>query len=348
MELHFALANSFLNMLFGLKNAGSTFEKVIRYIFNTMQIIVSYYNLDLSVCPSVRLFHISSAVYGPISTKLRSMGTILSYYNLSSVGASESPHLLCGFWTDWPSYYKKTIKLFAWESGWEPHWQGASYHNTSNQSSSGKCDCELIDWLIDWLCLKWFGLELHFALANSFLTVHQYIQSKLLPRMMAMVFICGAPNNFTKLLNLTVMHICQMTYQSLLHHCTAPLFNEKVELGHMCSHIGSGQIPPLLTDSGRIYRKFIGREAKTGSHIIIASGHDKQEIMVIYELVLHSAPASVQLYPVFSCKASLQGHLSKAWKCPLSHSPLWLICSLPGIIDQKIGGDELPLLPLFL
>ncbi len=33
-------------------------------------VIISYYNLDLSVRPSVRLFHISSAVYGPIPSKL--------------------------------------------------------------------------------------------------------------------------------------------------------------------------------------------------------------------------------------------------------------------------------------
>ena len=25
-----------------------------------------------------------------------------------------------------PSYYEMTISLYAWESGWEPHWQGAS------------------------------------------------------------------------------------------------------------------------------------------------------------------------------------------------------------------------------
>ncbi len=34
------------------------------------RLLQSYYNLDLSVRPSVRLFHISSAVYGPIASKL--------------------------------------------------------------------------------------------------------------------------------------------------------------------------------------------------------------------------------------------------------------------------------------
>ena len=42
------------------------------------------------------------------------------------------PHLLGRLWTDhdqtWQatSYYKMTINLYASESGWEPHWQGAS------------------------------------------------------------------------------------------------------------------------------------------------------------------------------------------------------------------------------
>ncbi len=31
----------------------------------------------------------------------------------------------------WKSYYKMTINLDVWESGWEPHWQGASLNNSS-------------------------------------------------------------------------------------------------------------------------------------------------------------------------------------------------------------------------
>ncbi len=40
----------------------------------------SYYNLDLSVRPSIRLFHISSAVCGPITTKLGSL-TMMTLWN---------------------------------------------------------------------------------------------------------------------------------------------------------------------------------------------------------------------------------------------------------------------------
>ncbi len=55
---------------------------------------LSYYNLDLSfrpsICLSVRLFHISPAI------------------------------AICGPIMPWPSYFKMTINLFAWESGGNP------------------------------------------------------------------------------------------------------------------------------------------------------------------------------------------------------------------------------------
>ena len=38
----------------------------------------------------------------------------------------------------WSTYYKITINLEAWESGWKPHWQGTS---TSNTSPDCLCAC---------------------------------------------------------------------------------------------------------------------------------------------------------------------------------------------------------------
>ena len=35
----------------------------------------------------------------------------------------------------WSSYYKMTIRLYAWDSGWEPHWQGASIDKGSSRLS---------------------------------------------------------------------------------------------------------------------------------------------------------------------------------------------------------------------
>ncbi len=63
-----------------------------------------------------------------------------SYYNLSSVMDSVCPLTPRPFMDlqapnltlmPWPSYYKIIINLYAWQSGWEPHWQGASLLNTS-------------------------------------------------------------------------------------------------------------------------------------------------------------------------------------------------------------------------
>ena len=66
---------------------------------------------------------------------------ITSYYNLSSVTDSVCPLTLRPFMdlrapnlAGRSSYYKMTISLFARESGWEPHWQGASWYNSSRFS----------------------------------------------------------------------------------------------------------------------------------------------------------------------------------------------------------------------
>ncbi len=56
-------------------------------------------------------------------------------------------------------------------------------------------------------------------------------------------------------------------------------------------------------------------ETRTGLHINIISGHDKQEISVLL-----SECAWVQLFPMFSCRVSLQGQLSKAKKCFSMHT----------------------------
>ena len=37
----------------------------------------------------------------------------------------------------WASYYKMTISLYAWESGWKPHWQGASKINIEKKCFVG-------------------------------------------------------------------------------------------------------------------------------------------------------------------------------------------------------------------
>ncbi len=42
----------------------------------------------------------------------------------------------------------------------------------------------------------------------------------------------------------------------------------------------------MLTDFQQTYRNFFGQETRTGAHIIVESGHDKQEIPVICEIVL--------------------------------------------------------------
>ncbi len=53
---------------------------------------------------------------------------------------------------------------------------------------------------------------------------------------------------------------------------------------------------------------FIDQETRTGPHDNIRSGHNKQETRVICDLVLFSEYASDQLFPMFSCRASIQGH----------------------------------------
>ncbi len=80
---------------------------------------VSYYNLSLlSVC----LFGIYSLDFQPISTKLH---TVLC------------TGLICNEVSWWSSYYKMTISSYAWESGWEPHWQGASSYSAWTSSPLG-------------------------------------------------------------------------------------------------------------------------------------------------------------------------------------------------------------------
>ena len=59
------------------------------------------------------------------------------------------------------SYYKMTISLFAWESGWEPHWQGASYSRSKNNSDRWRfskmtvhCAASQRKWCI-WTYMEW-------------------------------------------------------------------------------------------------------------------------------------------------------------------------------------------------
>ena len=92
------------------------------------------------ICPSVRLsvrlFHISSAVYGPI--------------------CSQSPPWMYPWW----SYYKMAISLYAWESGWEPHWQGDSiekYEIVGNILEVIKTEC-----LADWPRVEKFPIAIQF------------------------------------------------------------------------------------------------------------------------------------------------------------------------------------------
>ncbi len=80
----------------------------------------SYYNLDLSFCLSVCLFIIYSVVCESIATKLgRITDVSVGFGPIVSDRQGRSR-------MSWPSYYKMTISLYAWESGRKPHWQGAS------------------------------------------------------------------------------------------------------------------------------------------------------------------------------------------------------------------------------
>ncbi len=81
-------------------------------------ILISYYNLDLmSIC----LLLISSAIYRPIGTKLGR--------NMSPWQWRHGNSVACLSKCKCTIQCNPVVRMSRWESGWEPHWQWASFSN---------------------------------------------------------------------------------------------------------------------------------------------------------------------------------------------------------------------------
>ena len=76
----------YINMLFGLKNVGSTFQQVIHFSFNNIKHIIEAY-LDDSVAPSVR----DKTILITFSLCLKDVGTIRFGWMQINVSFVSSP-----------------------------------------------------------------------------------------------------------------------------------------------------------------------------------------------------------------------------------------------------------------